>query len=70
MVKDPNITKLITKFYDGDSITDSELAVLLEYFEDLYAKAQHLPVEFSLFRKEINRVFFQLEGYSNTRKRK
>lgn len=70
MAKELNITKLIEKYQNGDSLSDNELARLLEYFEGLYNSTRLLTQEFALFRKEIQRMYFQLESYSEARKRK
>lgn len=67
MAKELNITKLIETYQNGDHLTDRELNALVQYFEKLYTTTMSLPAEFALFRKEIQRMFFQLESHSNSR---
>lgn len=64
-----NIPVLIEKYRNGDSLSDKDLADLLEFFEPLYEQSRLLPMDFNLFRIEIQKIYRHLESYREARKR-
>jgi hypothetical protein len=62
--------KANTKFRDGDSITDAELALLLKVYSQTVMYIELFGPEYRLFINDARANLYRLEGYHRSRKEK